>query len=153
MIKDIIKHNGKEYQLSTVNINGCFETAIFPIKNGVPIGEEVYMWRAYNADESQDKHRDILNRSEKYLSDESIAEYLKSKEEWFYDEEVKMNCFKDKYGAELGIQVTCQRCKRQIFRRKTNIDEFEPMPRGWKVNYDFHYHGWWCPDCVKEYTI
>ena len=91
MVKDIIAYNGKE--LSTVNINGCFETAIFPIENGVPIGEEVYIWRAYNANESQDKHRDILNRSEKYLSDESIAEYLRLKEEWFYDEEVKNELF------------------------------------------------------------
>lgn len=64
-----------------------------------------------------------------------------------------MNCFKDEYGAELVIRVTCQRCNKQIFRRKINIDEFEPMPKSWKVNRDFHYHGWWCPDCVKEYTI
>lgn len=68
--------------------------------------------------------------------------------------EVRMNNFKDEYGAELGILVTCQRCKqRQVFRRHINIDEFEPMPRGWKINRDFHHYGWWCPDCIKEYTI
>jgi hypothetical protein len=60
---------------------------------------------------------------------------------------------KDEYGAELGIRVTCQRCKRQIFRRKISVDEFESMPRGWKVNRDFHYQGWWCPECIKEYII
>ena len=67
-----------------------------------------------------------------------------------------MNHFKDEYGAELGILVTCQRCKqKQVFRHKISIDEFEPMPRGWKINrgYCNHYLGWWCPDCVEEYTI
>lgn len=83
MVKDIIAYNGKEYQLSTVKIYACFETAIFPIENGVPIGKEVYMWRTYDAGESRDKHRDILTRPEKYLSEESIAEYLRLKGEDF----------------------------------------------------------------------
>ena len=64
-----------------------------------------------------------------------------------------MNNFKDTYGAELGIQVTCQRCGKQTFRRKISISEFEPISHGWKINRDLHYYGWWCPDCVKEYTV
>lgn len=66
-----------------------------------------------------------------------------------------MREFKDNYGAELGIRVTCQHCKKQIFRRKISIDQFEPMPMGWKLNdgYDYYHLGWWCPDCVKNYTI
>lgn len=63
------------------------------------------------------------------------------------------NFLKDTYGAELGIRITCQRCGKQVFRQKISVDEFEPMPRGWKVNRDFYYRGWWCPDCVKNYTI
>ena len=64
-----------------------------------------------------------------------------------------MKYLTDEYGAELGIRVTCQRCKKQIFRRKISVDEFEPMPKGWKVNRDYYYHGWWCPECIKNYTI
>ena len=60
---------------------------------------------------------------------------------------------KDEYGAELGIRVTCQKCKKQIFRKQVKIDDFEPMPRGWKINRDYHNFGWWCPECIKEYTI
>ena len=59
----------------------------------------------------------------------------------------------DGCGAELGIRITCQRCGKQVFRRKISVDEFEPIPRGWKVNRDFYYRGWWCPDCVKNYII
>ena len=59
----------------------------------------------------------------------------------------------DGYGAEFGVRVTCQRCGKQIFRKMVHIDEFEPMPKGWKRNQDFHYRGWWCPDCVKQYTV
>ena len=66
-----------------------------------------------------------------------------------------MKTFKDEYGAELCILVTCQRCKKQIIRRKIGIEEFEPMPKGWKINrdYDYYHYGWWCPDCVRNYTI
>lgn len=64
-----------------------------------------------------------------------------------------MGRFEDEYGAEIVMRVTCQRCRKQIIRQKTSMVEFEPMPRGWKVNRDFHYRGWWCPDCVKEYTV
>lgn len=83
MIKDIIKYNGKEYQLSTININGCFETMIFPIEKGIVSGNEVYMCRLYNARQSHNEHSDIYYHPEKYLSDEAIANYLKSKEENF----------------------------------------------------------------------
>lgn len=83
MVKDIINYNGKEYQLATVNINGCFETMIFPIENGVISGNEVYMCRVYNAGQSHDEHRDIYYHPERYLSDEAIANYLKSKEDDF----------------------------------------------------------------------
>lgn len=64
-----------------------------------------------------------------------------------------MNKFRDEYGAELGILVTCQRCHKQVFRRQTSIDEFEPMPKGWAINRDYFWYGWWCPDCVKEYKV
>lgn len=83
MVKDIIKYNGNEYQLSTVNIDGCFETMIFPIKDGVISGKEVYMARLYHAGQSCDLHGDIYYHPEKYLSNEAIAEYLESKEEDF----------------------------------------------------------------------
>ena len=62
--------------------------------------------------------------------------------------------FADGLGSELGIRVTCQKCKKQIFRKQVKIDGFEPMPKGWKLNKSNFYHcGWWCPDCIKEYTI
>ena len=64
-----------------------------------------------------------------------------------------MNKFKDEYGAELGILVTCQRCHKQVFRRQISIDEFEPMPKGWSVNRDYFWYGWWCPDCVQKYKV
>ena len=64
-----------------------------------------------------------------------------------------MSHYEDGYGAELGIQITCQRCGKQIFRRKTSVDKFELMPKGWKINRKFYHYGWWCPDCVKNYTI
>lgn len=64
-----------------------------------------------------------------------------------------MKILNDNCGAELGIRVTCQRCNKQIFRRKLTVDEFEPMPKGWKIQHGYYYHGWWCPDCAKNYTI
>lgn len=81
MVKNIIRYNDKEYQLSTVNIDGCFETMIFPIENGVVLGREVYCCRVYSAGESQLVHKDVLYNSEKYLSSEAIAEYVVSQEE------------------------------------------------------------------------
>lgn len=84
MIKDIIKYNEKEYQLSTVNINGCFETMIFPIENGIISGNEVYCFRTVRASESHNKHRDIYYHYDKYLSDKAIEKYLvcKNCHEW-----------------------------------------------------------------------
>jgi hypothetical protein len=64
-----------------------------------------------------------------------------------------MRMFKDEYGAELGILVTCQHCGKQTFRRKISIAEFEPISRGWKINRISPHYGWWCPNCIKEYTI
>lgn len=66
---------------------------------------------------------------------------------------MKSNQFTDQYGAEIVIRVTCQHCGKQTFRRKVSVDEFEPIQRGWKINRDYYYHGWWCPECVKAYTI
>lgn len=83
MIKDIIKHNDKEYQLSTVNIDGCLETMIFPIDDGIVSGREVYCFRTTKAGDSMEKHGDIYYHPEKYLSNEAINRYVKSKEEDF----------------------------------------------------------------------
>lgn len=83
MVKDIIKYNNREYQLSTVYIENTatFETMIFLIENGAISGQEVYCFRTLEPGQSIDKHADIYHHPEKYLSEEAIAEYLKSKEE------------------------------------------------------------------------
>ena len=65
----------------------------------------------------------------------------------------KNNNLKKNYGEELGIRITCQRCGKQTFRKKISIDQFEPVPKGWKVNDCFYHQGWWCPDCIRNYTI
>ena len=83
MVKDYITFNEKRYQLSTVYINGIFETMIFPIENGIISGSEVYREECYNAGQSHDIHKDIYYHPGKYLSEEAINEYLKSKEEDF----------------------------------------------------------------------
>lgn len=83
MVKDIIKYNDKEFQLSTVKVNFCFETMIFPIKNGIVSGNEVYCFRTGYPGVSQNKHKDIYCHPEKYVSDEAISEYLKKKEDMF----------------------------------------------------------------------
>ncbi len=89
-MKDIIYnvYTGKEYQVSTAFVYDCyFETMIFPIEEGVVSGREVYKWESYSLEEAVDKHRDIKNNPEKYISDEAIAEYLRLKEEDFETEE------------------------------------------------------------------
>lgn len=84
MVKDYIKYEGKEYQLSTVLLYDCeFETMIFPIENGIVSGSEVYKFTTLKASESQRKHKDILDNVENYVSKEAIEKYLKEKEEWF----------------------------------------------------------------------
>lgn len=84
MVKDYIKYEGKEYQLSTVLLYDCeFETMIFPIESGIVSGSEVYKFTTFKADESQRKHKDILDNVENYISKEAIEKYLKEKEEWF----------------------------------------------------------------------
>lgn len=79
MIKDIITYNNKAYQLSTINIDGMFETMIFPIINGNVSGNEVYCFRTFKSGESKNKHADIYYYPEKYLSEDAIDEYLRSK--------------------------------------------------------------------------
>lgn len=81
MIKDIIKYEDKEYQLSTVYIEDMvtFETMIFPIENGIISGDEVYKFRTLNSGESKNKHKDILDHPENYLTEEAIDKYLLSK--------------------------------------------------------------------------
>lgn len=86
MVKDIIKYNEKEYQLSTVYLEKMkiYETMIFPIENGLISGNEVYCNRTMDAFESRYVHRDILDNLEKYLSDKAIERYFACKkcEEW-----------------------------------------------------------------------
>ena len=86
MVKDIIKYNEKEYQLSTVFLENMslFETMIFPIENGIISGNEVYCFRTMDAGESKYKHIDIYENVEKYLSDKAIEKYLACKNcyEW-----------------------------------------------------------------------
>ena len=89
-MEDIIYdvYTGKEYQVSTAFVYGCyFETMIFPIEDGVVSGREVYKWESYNLEEAVDKHMDIKNRPQAYISEESIAEYIRLKEEDFETEE------------------------------------------------------------------
>jgi hypothetical protein len=86
MVKDIIKYNEKEYQLSTVHIENMamFETMIFPIENGIVSGKEVYCYRTTDVGKSQSKHKDIYYNAEKYLSERAIEKYLACKNcyEW-----------------------------------------------------------------------
>ena len=86
MVKDVIKYNKKDYQLSTVFLENMalFETMIFSIENGVVSGEEVYCFRTMDAGESKYKHEDIYESPEKYLSDKAIEKYFACKkcEEW-----------------------------------------------------------------------
>ena len=67
------------------------------------------------------------------------------------------------FGAEIGMLVTCQRCKTKVFRKQIGynnidaamanrhsfLDVFEPMPEGWKIKHEAG--GWLCPDCVIKY--
>ena len=67
------------------------------------------------------------------------------------------------YGAEIGMRVTCQRCGFQTFRKQTGynnvdaaianrhsfLDQFEPMPEGWKIKHEVG--GWLCHQCVEKY--
>ena len=84
MIKDVLEYENNKYQLSTVNLNGVFETMIFPIENGIVSGNEVYCFRTMDAGSSHNKHKDIYNHCDKYLSDKAIEKYLACKncQEW-----------------------------------------------------------------------
>lgn len=79
MAKDILTYNGTAYQLSTINIDGMFETMIFPIENGVVSGNEVYCFRTFNTEKYHNKHKDIYFHPEKYLSKEALLHYELSK--------------------------------------------------------------------------
>lgn len=75
-----------------------------------------------------------------------------------------MSGYKDNYGAEVVMRVTCQVCGEQVFRKQTGynhidaahenrhslLDQFEPMPEEWQVKHDLG--GWCCPDCIKKYN-
>jgi uncharacterized protein YbdZ (MbtH family) len=71
--------------------------------------------------------------------------------------------FKDDYGAEVVMRVTCQRCGTQIFRKQIGycnvnaaienrhdmFDQFEPIPEGWRIKHDLG--GWCCSKCIEDY--
>ena len=75
-----------------------------------------------------------------------------------------MGDYKDNYGAEVVMRVTCQRCGKQVFRKQTGyntidaaivnrhsmLDQFEPMPEGWRIKHDLG--GWLCPECSEKYN-
>ena len=84
MIKDVIKYKDKEYQLSTVKVSNVFETMIFPVENEIVYGNEVYCFRTTRAGSSHDKHQDIYENPEKYLSEKAIEKYLACRDcsEW-----------------------------------------------------------------------
>lgn len=83
MFKDILTYETKQYQLSAVKINGCFEIMIFPIMDGIVFGNEVYCFRTTEVNKAYNKYRDIYYHSEKYVSKEAITKYLKEKEDYF----------------------------------------------------------------------
>lgn len=83
MIKDILEYNGKKYQLITAKLSDFLETMIFPIENDVISGKEVYCFRTTEPGLSINKHEDIYDHPEKYLSEVAIQEYIKSKENDF----------------------------------------------------------------------
>ena len=73
------------------------------------------------------------------------------------------NGLRDNYGAEIGMRVTCMRCGTQTFRKQTGyntvdaaiarrhsfLDQFEPMPDGWKIRQEAG--GWLCTQCNKTF--
>lgn len=117
MVKDIIKYNEKEYQLSTVFIENMalFETMIFQIKNGTVSGKEVYCFRTADAGKSKDKHIDIYYHPEKYLSDEIIDEYLKSKEDLYDGDGSKIYIVN-------GYEYTDDSCNEEIWVEELFLD-------------------------------
>ena len=75
-----------------------------------------------------------------------------------------MGDYKDDYGAEVVMRITCQRCDKQVFRKQTGyntidaaienrhsmLDQFEPEPEGWEIKHDLG--GWLCPECMRKYN-
>ena len=78
MIRDIVKHNDKEYQVTTVyfRATNIRTTEVRLIENGETLRDVVYHFVTTESGESQDKHKDILCNPEKYLSEEAIRQYL-----------------------------------------------------------------------------
>ena len=120
MIQDCIKYNGKEYQLSTARLSNMIETMIFPIENGVVSGNEVYCFRTVNANESINKHKDVYYHPEKYLSDEAVAEYMKSKEDFGTEELIPFpfqfleKCFLGEISLDDAVNSTIDEVNRLI---------------------------------------
>ena len=83
MLKDYITYNEKSYQISTVKLHryGIVETMVFPVEDGIVSGKEVYCLRTTKPGEAVHKHMDIYAHPEKYLSEEAINAYFKSKED------------------------------------------------------------------------
>ena len=75
-----------------------------------------------------------------------------------------MGGYKDNYGAEVVMRITCQKCGTQVFRKQTGyntidaaienrhsmLDQFEPLPEGWEIKHDLG--GWLCPECMQKYN-
>ena len=78
MFKDIISHNNKSYQLTTIKNEdtGIFDTTISEINSDKTLGKELYRFTTTNSGKSMEKHRDIYYNPQRYLSDEAITEYL-----------------------------------------------------------------------------
>ena len=78
MIKNIIKYNGKEYQLSTVFLNkmALFEIMIFPIENGIVSDNEVFCHRTSHIALANEVYTDVKAHPEKYLLDKAVEKYF-----------------------------------------------------------------------------
>lgn len=75
-----------------------------------------------------------------------------------------MGGYKDGYGAEVVLRVTCQRCRAQTFQKQIGynnnnaalanrhslLDQFEAIEDGWKIKHDLG--GWCCPNCIAKYN-
>ena len=84
MLKDIIKYEDKEYQLSGIKTNNVFEIMVFPIENEIINNNEVYCFRTPRIEQLEYKYRDILYYPEKYLTKKAIEKYLACRDcyEW-----------------------------------------------------------------------
>lgn len=78
MIRDIVKYNDREYRVTTIYFpaTNIHTTEVRLIENGSVTDEVVYHFVTVESSESQDKHKDILDNLEKYLSEAAIRKYL-----------------------------------------------------------------------------